>query len=79
MLDRTILSCISSTAATEGWRLIEQSAGAFAGLFMIGKDRSKDRFECDVDAEQYVRLQAANGSIIHRAALSAHKLPALPA
>lgn len=77
MLDRTLLSCISSTAATEGWKFIEQRAGAFAGLFMIGKDRSKDCFECDVDAEQFVRLQAANGSVIHRAALAVHKLPAL--
>lgn len=76
MLDQTILSCISTTAAAEGWKFVEQSAGAFAGLIMIANDGAKNRFECDVDAEQFVRLQAASGSAIHRAALAAHKLPA---
>lgn len=75
MPDKSTLARISATAAIEGWRLFEQTAGAFAGLFMIGKDRAKDCFECDVDAEQFVRLQAANGSQVHLAAIAAHKLP----
>lgn len=75
MIDKSTLARITSTAASEGWRFVEQTAGAFAGLLMISMDRSKDCFECDVDAEQFVRLKAATGSHIHLAALAAHKLP----
>lgn len=77
MPDQSTLSLIAITAANEGWKFVEQTAGVFAGMIMIVSNHAVDRFECDVDAEQFVRLQAASGSVIHRAALAAHKLPAL--
>lgn len=67
----------AATAALEGWTFIEQSRGDFAGRIMIASDSTQGRFECDVDAEQFVRIQAANGSKIHIEALSLHRQPAL--
>jgi hypothetical protein len=77
MLKTVCLSSLNHTGQSEGWNLQPQSSGAFAGKVMIVRDASKGRFECDVDAEQYVRLKAARGSDVHRAALEAHKRPAL--
>jgi hypothetical protein len=68
---------LSQTAQQEGWSLQPQHSGAFAGKVMIVRDAAKNRFECDVDAEQYVRIKAARGSVVHRVALEAHKRPAL--
>jgi hypothetical protein len=79
MPDHNTLSLISLTAANEGWMLAKQTDGTFAGLIMIANDQALDRFECDVDAEQFVRHQAAQGSEIHRLALSIHKRPMLAA
>lgn len=77
MPDNSTLSRISITAAIEGWAFVEQTAGIFAGFFLILNNRAQNRFECDVDAEQFVRLQAAMGSEIHQQALALLKRPFL--
>lgn len=77
MFKTVSLTSITRTAKAEGWHLKRQRAGVFAGKVMIVRDASTDRFECDVDAEQYVRYRAAHGSPMHRVALKAHRLPVI--
>ncbi len=77
MPDQSTLSLIATTAANEGWKFVEQTVGVFAGMIMIVSNHAQDRFECDVDAEQFVRYQAGQGSKIHQQALAAHKQPFL--
>lgn len=77
MMKTALLSCVTRTAKAEGWNLKPQREGAFAGKVMIVRDASTNRFECDVDAEQYVRYRAAHGSPMHRVALKAHRLPVI--
>lgn len=76
MTNPELLPTIATVAASEGWTIQKHTKGVFAGLLMIGSLEAYGRFECDVDAEQFVRYQAANGSSIHQMALEAHKLPA---
>jgi hypothetical protein len=80
MFKKVSLSSVTHVGKAEGWKLKRQPVGSFAGKVMkvmIVRDTCANRFECDVDAEQYVRYRAAHGSPMHRVALKAHRLPVI--